>query len=100
MPTGVQVVSTQMRKENLSFMILRGLQTEIFWMRSESEVTQSCPALFNPMDCVAHQVPPSMGFPRQEYWSGLPFTSPGDLPDPEIKPGSPTLWADFFFFTT
>ena len=34
---------------------------------------------------VAHQAPLSMGFPRQEYWSGLPFPSPGDLPDPEIK---------------
>ena len=32
-----------------------------------------------------------MGFPRQEYWSGLPFPSPGDLPDPEIEPGSPKL---------
>ena len=36
----------------------------------------------------------SMGFSRQEYWSGLPFPSPGDLPDPGIKPGSPTLQAD------
>ena len=36
---------------------------------------------------VAYQVPPSMGFSRQEYWSGLPFPSPGDLPDPEIEPG-------------
>ena len=35
---------------------------------------------------VAHQVPLPMGFPRQEYWSGLPFPSPGDLPDPGIKP--------------
>ena len=35
-----------------------------------------------------------MGFSRQEYWSGLPFPSPGDLPDPGIKPGSPTLQAD------
>ena len=35
-----------------------------------------------------------MGFSRQERWSGLPFPSPGDLPDPEIKPGSPTLQAD------
>ena len=35
-----------------------------------------------------------MGFPRQEYWSGLPFSSPGDLPDPGIKPGSPALQAD------
>ena len=39
----------------------------------------------------AYQAPPSMGFSRQEYWSGLPFPSPGDLPDPGIEPGSPTL---------
>ena len=42
----------------------------------------------------AHQAPPSMGFSRQGYWSGLPFPSPGDLPDPGIEPGSPTLQAD------
>ena len=36
---------------------------------------------------VAHQTPPTMGFSRQEYWSGLPFPSPGDRPDPEIKSG-------------
>ena len=40
---------------------------------------------------VAHQAPLSMGFSRQEYWSGLPFPSPGDLPDPGIKPRSSTL---------
>ena len=38
--------------------------------------------------------PLSMGFPRQEYWNGLPFLSPGDLPDPRIKPTSPALLAD------
>ena len=43
---------------------------------------------------VAYQAPPSMGFSRQECWSGLPFPSPGDLPDPGIKPESPTLEAD------
>ena len=43
---------------------------------------------------VAHQAPPSIGFSRQEYWSGLPFPSPGDLPDPEIEPRSPALQAD------
>ena len=43
---------------------------------------------------VAHQAPQSMGFSRHEYWSGLPFPSPGDLPDPGIKPGSPALYAD------
>ena len=43
---------------------------------------------------VAHQAPPSMGFSGQEYWSGLPFPSPGDLPDPGIEPRSPALQAD------
>ena len=43
---------------------------------------------------IAYQAPPSMEFSRQEYWSGLPFPSPGDLPDPGIQPGSPALQAD------
>ena len=43
---------------------------------------------------VAHQAPLSMGFFRREYWSGLPFPSTGDLPNPGIKPGSPALQAD------
>ena len=43
---------------------------------------------------VAYQVPPSMGFSRQEYWSGLPFPSPRDLPNPRIEPGSPKVQAD------
>ena len=43
---------------------------------------------------IALQVPLSMGFPRQEYWSVLPFPSPGDLPDPGIKPTSSALQAD------
>ena len=44
---------------------------------------------------VAHQASLSMGFPRQEYWRGLPFPSPGNLPDPGIKPRSLALQADF-----
>ena len=55
-------------------------------------VTKSCPTLAIPWN-VARQALPSMGFLRQEYWSGLPFPSAGDLPDPEIKPGSPALQA-------
>ena len=43
---------------------------------------------------VAYQASPSMRFSRQEYWSGLPFPSPGDLPDPGIEPRSPALEAD------
>ena len=43
---------------------------------------------------VAHRAPLSMRFSRQEYWSGFPFPSPGDLPNPGIEPGSPALQAD------
>ena len=58
-------------------------------------VTQSCPTLCNPMN-LARQVPLSMGFPRQEYWSVLPFPSSEDLPDPGIKQESPALAGRFF----
>ena len=61
-------------------------------MQSESEVAQSCPTLCHPV--VAYQAPLSIGFSRQEYWSGLPFPSPENLPNPGIKPGSPALQAD------
>ena len=50
---------------------------------------QSCLTLCNPIWTVAHQAPLSMGFSRQEYWSGLLWPPPGDLPDPEIEPASP-----------
>ena len=56
-------------------------------------VTNLCPTLGIPWT-VACQTPLSMGFFRQEYWSGLPFPSPEDLPNPGIKPRSPTLQAD------
>ena len=59
-----------------------------------SEVVQSCLTLCNPLT-VAYQVPPSIGFSRQDSWNGLPFPSPGDLPDPGIKlRSSPTFQAD------
>ena len=59
---------------------------------SESEVKLlSRVQLFETLWTVAYQAPPSMGFSRQEYWSGLPFPSPGDLPDPGIEPTSPIL---------
>ena len=45
---------------------------------------------------VAHQASLSVGFPKQEYWSGLPVPSPGDLPDSGIKPGSPALAGGYF----
>ena len=56
-----------------------------------SEVAQSCPTLCDPMDSSLRQAPSSRGFSRQEYWSGLSFPSPGNLPDPRIEPRSPTL---------
>ena len=64
----------------------------------ECSVAKLCLIFCDPMDCS----PPgslSMGFPRQEYWSGLPCPSPGDLPDPGIKPSylaSPVLTGRFF----
>ena len=57
------------------------------------QVTQSCPTLCDPMDC-SLSGSSSMGFSRRKCWSGLPFPSPGDLPDPEIEPESPALQAD------
>ena len=54
----------------------------------------SCVRLFATPWTVVYQAPPSMGFSRQEYWSGLPFPSPGNLPNPGIKPGYPAFQAD------
>ena len=55
-------------------------------------LAQSCPTLW-PAAC---QAPLSMGYTRQKYWSGLPFPTPGDLPDPGIEPVSPALTGRFF----
>ena len=63
------------------------------YTEGDSEVTQSFPTLCNPMDC-SLPAPPSMGFSRQEYWSGLPFPSPRDLPNPGIQLRYPALQAD------
>ena len=59
-------------------------------------VSQWCPILLDPMDCSSPGTvtPLSMEFSRQEYWSGLPCPSPGDLPDLGIEPGSPSLQAN------
>ena len=54
----------------------------------------SCVQLFETPWTIACQAPLSMGFPRQEHWSGLPFPSPGDFSDPGIEPRSPALQAD------
>ena len=56
-------------------------------------VAKLCPTLATPRT-IALQAPQSMGFSRQEYWNGLPFPSPGDLPNPGVEPGSHELQAD------
>ena len=68
---------------------------EIICMKVKVKVKLlSCVRLFATLWTVAHQAPPPMGFSKEEYWSGLPFPSPWDLPNPGIKPRSPTLQAD------
>ena len=62
-------------------------------VESGVKLTQSCPILCDSVDC-SLQTSLSIGFPKQEYWSGLPFPSSGDLPDLEIEPGPPVLQAD------
>jgi len=57
-------------------------------------IIQLCPTLCDPMDCTLPGIS-VQGFSRQEYWNGLPFPSPGDLPDPGIEPGSSALQADY-----
>ena len=64
----------------------------LFHMKSESEVTQSCPTLCNPMEH-SSQTPLSLEFSRQKYWSGLPFLSLGDLQDLGFEPWSLALQA-------
>ena len=71
--------------------------TTVFsWLLVRKERKGSCSVVSDSVTpwTVAYQAPPSMGFSRQEYWSGLPFPSPGDLPDPGIEPGSPAFQAD------
>ena len=62
-----------------------------FNWKKEKVKSLSCVQLFATPWAIAYQSPPSMGFSRQEYWSRLPFPSPGDLSDPRIEPGSLTL---------
>ena len=74
-------LATSSQQQNLPLLVLK--------VKSLSRVR-----LFATSWTVAHQAPPSMGFSRQEYWSGLPLPSPGDLPDPGIEPWSPAFQAD------
>ena len=75
-------------------------QTRLRWLNSSSSSSSSsCQVLFDSFETswtVAQRVPLSVGFPRQEYWSRLPFPSSGDLPNSGIKPKSPALAGRFF----
>ena len=97
-----------MAKKNISVSVkikdLERLRINLINISEEKNLTQvyksvkslSRVRLFAIPWTVAHQTPLSMGFPRQEYWSGLQFPSPGDPPDPGIQPGSPESQVDFF----
>ena len=69
---------------------LGNVQRELLLLLSHVSCVQLCAT----PQTAAHQALPSLGFSRQEYWSGLPFPSPGDLPDPGIEPRSPVIQAD------
>ena len=76
-------------------------KTNFITLSDRAKLLQLYLTLFNRMDSVVHQALLSMGFPRQEYWSGLPFTSLRDLPNPGIKPMSlASLALAGGFFTT
>ena len=79
--TGKDQFSSQSQRRTM----LKIVQIIISEVKSLSHVQ-----LFATPSTVAYQASPSMGFSRQEYWNGLPFPSPGDLPDPGIKPGPST----------
>ena len=71
-----------------------GRKSNLLYQRSEAKWGRSVVSDSATPWTVAYQAPQSTDFSRQEYWSGLPFPSPGDLPDPGIEPGSPALQAD------
>ena len=81
-----QVWSLSQLKVTIGYLVLSKRKVKV---KSLSSVR-----LFATQWTVAYQAPPFMGPSRQEYWSGLPLPSPGDLPDPGIEPGSPALEAD------
>jgi hypothetical protein len=83
---GPGILITWMVLVSCSYWLLKYATSELSEVQSLSRVQ-----LFVTPRTVAYQAPLSMGFSRQECWSGLPFPSPGDLPDPGIKPGSPSL---------
>ena len=80
-----------MKMQKGALLILKVSSEILFILKLKS---LSCIQFFATPWTVACQAPPPMGFPRQEYWSELPFPPPEDLPNPGIEPGSPVLQAD------
>ena len=74
--------------------VIAKVKIQIFQVKWSEVKLLSCVWLFATPWTVAHQASPSMEFSRHEYWSGLPFLSPGNLPNPGIEPGSPALQAE------
>ena len=89
----LKIWSWQIQATEISNLKLKNVRT---WAcRSLSQSLSLIGLVVSPWT-VAHQASLSMGFSRQEYWSGLPFPSPGDLPNPETEPAPPALAGDFF----
>ena len=87
-----------MSKRHYSQQPKRGSNPDSHWGMKVKSL--SCVQLFATLWTVVCQTSPSMGFSRQEYWSGLPFSSPGDFPNPGIKLRSPALQADSTLWAT
>ena len=81
------------RVSNIYFLLFPHRGTKCYIFPQWHEVVQLCPTLCDPWT-VVYQAPPSKEISKQEYWSGLPFPSPEDLPNPGIEPRSPALLAD------
>ena len=88
------VIILQLSKYFFKVFLERAFSPKILFTKKVKVKSLSHVRLFVTSWTAAHQAPLSMGFSRQGYWSGLPFPSPGDLPDPGFKPGCPILQAD------
>ena len=92
---GLPSISSRLGNNHLPTVIaLQSRDAEQYCQKMKVLITPLCPTLCEPMDCTALQASLCMEFSRQEYWSGLPLPSPGDLPNPGIEPRSPALPAD------
>ena len=78
---------------NSNFMLFTSEHVDLYSLKVKVKLLSRVQLFATPWT-VAYQAPPSMGFSRQEYCSGLPFPSPGELPNPRIEPGSPALQTD------